>query len=236
MGFLPRRAVLFSQLVEGDEESFNLALLDALTAHRDHHEVADRADDPDAAINLDILALACHARRRGWNIQVTSPTCHPVSFTRPNLAEAAFRGRPAVVLRRPAVVLRCLCGAPRSACGVPAAFRSRPVVSCGVLWCPLRRPVCRTRGRGPDRSAAPSPPPRLPPPSPRLRRDRQVSAPHRGHAVAIPGHAAPALVAFVAATRPPARGEHDPYAETISASRDDRAVDGGPVPQGLNLP
>ncbi|MDP9845583.1 immunity 49 family protein [Streptosporangium lutulentum] len=76
-GFFPPPAVLFSQLVEGDEESFNLALLDALTAHRDHHEVADRADDPDAAINLDILALACHARRRGWNIQVTSPYLPP---------------------------------------------------------------------------------------------------------------------------------------------------------------
>ncbi|MEV6865198.1 immunity 49 family protein [Streptosporangium subroseum] len=72
-GFFPPPAVLFSQLVEGDEESFNLALLDALEAHRDHYEVADRADDPDAAINLDILALACHARRRGWNIRVISP-------------------------------------------------------------------------------------------------------------------------------------------------------------------
>ncbi|GAA4561757.1 hypothetical protein GCM10023193_25700 [Planotetraspora kaengkrachanensis] len=72
-GFFPPPAVLFSQLVEGDEESFNLALLDALTAHRDHYAVADRADDSDAAINLDILALACHARRRGWNVQVVSP-------------------------------------------------------------------------------------------------------------------------------------------------------------------
>jgi hypothetical protein len=71
--FLPPPAVLFSQLVEGDEESFNLALLDALEAHRDHHRVADRATDCDAAINLDILALACHARRRGWNIRVSSP-------------------------------------------------------------------------------------------------------------------------------------------------------------------
>ncbi|MFF2407220.1 Imm49 family immunity protein [Streptomyces sp. NPDC058092] len=71
-GFLPPPAVLFSQLVEGDEESFNLALLDALEAHHDHYRVADRADDPDAAINLDILALTCHARRRGWNIRVTS--------------------------------------------------------------------------------------------------------------------------------------------------------------------
>jgi hypothetical protein len=76
-GFFPPPAVLFSQLVEGDEESFNLALLDALEAHRDHYEVADRADDSDAAINLDVLALTCHARRRGWNIRVISPYLPP---------------------------------------------------------------------------------------------------------------------------------------------------------------
>ncbi|MFD7164882.1 Imm49 family immunity protein [Streptomyces violascens] len=29
--------------------------------------------DPDASVNLDILALACHARRRGWAIHVESP-------------------------------------------------------------------------------------------------------------------------------------------------------------------
>ncbi|MFF4953299.1 Imm49 family immunity protein [Streptomyces chattanoogensis] len=72
-GFFPPPVVLFSQLVEGDEESFNLALADALEAHRDYHQVADRADGSDAAINLDILALTCHARRRGWTIRVKSP-------------------------------------------------------------------------------------------------------------------------------------------------------------------
>ncbi|SEC11530.1 immunity 49 family protein [Streptomyces sp. 2314.4] len=72
-GFFPPPVVLFSQLVEGDEESFNLALADALEAHRDHYQVADRADDCDAAINIDILALTCHARRRGWTIRVESP-------------------------------------------------------------------------------------------------------------------------------------------------------------------
>ncbi|WP_308369417.1 MULTISPECIES: Imm49 family immunity protein [unclassified Streptomyces] len=72
-GFFPPPAVLLSQLVEGDEESFNLALADALEAHRDHYRVADRAEDPDATINLNVLALACHARRRGWNIRVESP-------------------------------------------------------------------------------------------------------------------------------------------------------------------
>lgn len=72
-GFLPPPAVLFSQLVEGDEESFNLALLDALEAHRDYYRVADRADTCDTALDLDALALACHARRRGWEIKVESP-------------------------------------------------------------------------------------------------------------------------------------------------------------------
>ncbi|MGW7434646.1 immunity 49 family protein [Streptomyces sp. NPDC054849] len=72
-GFAMPPAVLLSQLVEGDEESFNLALADALEAHRDHYQVADRADDPDASCNLDVLALACHARRRGWDIRVESP-------------------------------------------------------------------------------------------------------------------------------------------------------------------
>ncbi|MGW7088333.1 Imm49 family immunity protein [Streptomyces sp. NPDC054871] len=72
-GFAPPPSILLSQLVEGDEESFNLALLDALETHRDHYRVADRAEDPDAAVNLNILALACHARRRGWTIRVSSP-------------------------------------------------------------------------------------------------------------------------------------------------------------------
>ncbi|MFF1478490.1 immunity 49 family protein [Streptomyces sp. NPDC058301] len=72
-GFAMPPAVLLSQLVEGDEESFNLALADALEAHRDYYQVADRADDPDASVNLDVLALVCHARRRGWDIHVESP-------------------------------------------------------------------------------------------------------------------------------------------------------------------
>ncbi|MFC8896606.1 immunity 49 family protein [Streptomyces cinereoruber] len=72
-GFAMPPAVLLSQLVEGDEESFNLALADALEAHRAHYEVADRADSPEASVNLDVLALACHARRRGWAVRVESP-------------------------------------------------------------------------------------------------------------------------------------------------------------------
>ncbi|MEU3506430.1 immunity 49 family protein [Streptomyces longwoodensis] len=72
-GFAMPPAVLLSQLVEGDEESFNLALADALEAHRTYYLVADRADDPDSRVNLDVLGLACHARRRGWPIRVASP-------------------------------------------------------------------------------------------------------------------------------------------------------------------
>ncbi|MEU9792793.1 Imm49 family immunity protein [Streptomyces sparsogenes] len=80
-GFFPPPAVLLSQLVEGDEESFNLALADALETHRAHYQVADRAEDSDAAINLDVLALACHARRRGWAIRVSSPYLPPGLLT-----------------------------------------------------------------------------------------------------------------------------------------------------------
>lgn len=65
-------AVLLSQLVAGDEESFGLALADALEAHRDQYLIADRADDPDGALDLDILALACLAVRRGWSVRVES--------------------------------------------------------------------------------------------------------------------------------------------------------------------
>lgn len=72
-GFSMPPAVLLSQLVEGHEESFNLALADALEAHRAYYEVADRADDPNVSVNLDVLALACHARRSGWAIRVESP-------------------------------------------------------------------------------------------------------------------------------------------------------------------
>ncbi|MDX2824794.1 immunity 49 family protein [Streptomyces ipomoeae] len=76
-GFFPPPTILFSQLVEGDAESFNLALLDALESHRDHYRIADRADTSDAALNLDILALTCHARRRGWPIRITTPYLPP---------------------------------------------------------------------------------------------------------------------------------------------------------------
>ncbi|MGA5820688.1 immunity 49 family protein [Kitasatospora sp. NPDC094028] len=72
-GFPPPPAALLARLVEGDESGFNLALLDALEAHRDHYSVADRPTGLDATIDLRVLALACHARRRGWAIRVESP-------------------------------------------------------------------------------------------------------------------------------------------------------------------
>ncbi|MFG2713565.1 Imm49 family immunity protein [Streptomyces goshikiensis] len=80
-GFPPPPAVLLSQLVGGDGESFGLALLDALKAHRDHYLVADRAHCVDAALDLDVLALTCHARRRGWPVRVTSPYLPPLLLT-----------------------------------------------------------------------------------------------------------------------------------------------------------
>jgi hypothetical protein len=76
-GFRMPPAVLLSQLVDGDEESFNLALADSLEQHRDHYRIADRARQPDAALDLDVLGLACHARRRGWAVRVTSPYLPP---------------------------------------------------------------------------------------------------------------------------------------------------------------
>ncbi|WP_371681257.1 immunity 49 family protein [Streptomyces sp. NBC_01276] len=80
-GFLPPPSVLLSQFVEGDEESFGLALLDALEAHRDHHAVADRAGKTGAVLDLGVLALACHARRRGRRVPVASPYLPPRLLT-----------------------------------------------------------------------------------------------------------------------------------------------------------
>ncbi|MEU3572443.1 immunity 49 family protein [Kitasatospora sp. NPDC036755] len=72
--FFPDSVGLLAQLVDGDETGFNLALLDTLEAHRDHYSVADRATDPDAPLDLDVLALVCHARRHhGWTVRVESP-------------------------------------------------------------------------------------------------------------------------------------------------------------------
>ncbi|MFE6503497.1 immunity 49 family protein [Kitasatospora sp. NPDC057738] len=80
--FFPAPVALLSQVVDGDEDGFDLALLEALTAHRDHHRVADRATELTAPLSLDVLALACHARRhRGWAVRIESP-CLPARLLR----------------------------------------------------------------------------------------------------------------------------------------------------------
>ncbi|MDA2805671.1 immunity 49 family protein [Nocardiopsis suaedae] len=64
--------VLLSQLVANDRDGFALALADALEAHRDAFSVGESVEDVDGLINLRILALACLARARGWEIGVDS--------------------------------------------------------------------------------------------------------------------------------------------------------------------
>ncbi|MGW8846187.1 Imm49 family immunity protein [Streptomyces xiamenensis] len=77
-GSFHRPAVLLPPLVDGYEGSFSLALAGALEAHRDHHQVGDRADLAGAAFDLPVLAPACHARCRGWDVRVESPFCPSV--------------------------------------------------------------------------------------------------------------------------------------------------------------
>ncbi|MER5728131.1 Imm49 family immunity protein [Streptomyces sp. NPDC002138] len=77
VNYLSPPVVLLSQLTAGDREGFALALADALEAHRDHYGVGDNGSDPDALLNLDVLALACHARRSGWEVPVVSPYLPP---------------------------------------------------------------------------------------------------------------------------------------------------------------
>ena len=55
-----------------DRDGFALALADALEAHRDAFSVGESAKDVDGCINLRILALACLARARGWELGVDS--------------------------------------------------------------------------------------------------------------------------------------------------------------------
>ncbi|MEU3501987.1 Imm49 family immunity protein [Streptomyces hundungensis] len=72
-GFLAPPVVLLSQLVQGDRQGFVLALADALEEHREHYTVGARGKDMEAALNLDVLGLVCHARRLGWPVPVRSP-------------------------------------------------------------------------------------------------------------------------------------------------------------------
>ncbi|WP_405017133.1 immunity 49 family protein [Kitasatospora sp. NBC_00070] len=64
---------LLSQLVEGDRAGFALALADALEAHREHYTVGELPAEPDALVDLDVLALACLVHRMGWPVPVSSP-------------------------------------------------------------------------------------------------------------------------------------------------------------------
>ncbi|GAA2434110.1 Imm49 family immunity protein [Streptomyces mauvecolor] len=72
-GFLAPPVSLLSQLVQGDQQGFALALADALEEHREHYTVGARGKDMEAAVNLDVLGLACHARRIGWPVPIRSP-------------------------------------------------------------------------------------------------------------------------------------------------------------------
>ncbi|MFF3975861.1 immunity 49 family protein [Streptomyces sp. NPDC001828] len=71
--FLAPPLSLLSQLVQCDQQGFALALADALEEHREHYTVGARGRDMEAAVNLDVLGLACHARRIGWPVPVRSP-------------------------------------------------------------------------------------------------------------------------------------------------------------------
>lgn len=71
--FLAPPVSLLSQLVQGDQQGFALALADALEEHREHYTVGDRGKDMEAAVNLDVLGLACHAHRIGWPVPIRSP-------------------------------------------------------------------------------------------------------------------------------------------------------------------
>ncbi|WP_053724907.1 immunity 49 family protein [Streptomyces sp. WM6378] len=71
--FLAPPVSLLSQLVQGDQQGFALALADALEEHREHYTVGDRGKDMEAAVNLDVLGLACHAHRIGWPVPMRSP-------------------------------------------------------------------------------------------------------------------------------------------------------------------
>ncbi|MFD7341649.1 immunity 49 family protein [Streptomyces violascens] len=71
--FLAPPVSLLSQLVQGDQQGFALALADALEDHREHYTVGDRGKDMEAAVSLDVLGLACHARRIGWPVPIRSP-------------------------------------------------------------------------------------------------------------------------------------------------------------------
>lgn len=71
-GYPPPPVILLSQLVAGDREGFALALADALEEHRDASGVGRNQGDSDGFVNTRVLALACLARARGWDVPVES--------------------------------------------------------------------------------------------------------------------------------------------------------------------
>ncbi|MBT2454823.1 immunity 49 family protein [Streptomyces sp. ISL-86] len=72
-GFFPPPAVLLSQLVEGDEESFNLALADALEAHRDYYGAAGESAEGQVALPPE--SEKCPPKRRRAGIVVCAIRC-----------------------------------------------------------------------------------------------------------------------------------------------------------------
>ncbi|WP_150253157.1 immunity 49 family protein [Nocardiopsis deserti] len=71
-GSPPPPVILLSQLVAGDREGFVLALVDALEEHRDAFSVGMNQGKSDGFVNTSVLALACLARARGWDVPVES--------------------------------------------------------------------------------------------------------------------------------------------------------------------
>ncbi|MBE3000164.1 immunity 49 family protein [Nocardiopsis sp. HNM0947] len=69
---VPFSGVLFSQIVAGDEEGFNLALADRLEEHREAYSFGRRLREPKGLVATHVLALACLARAKGWAIRVES--------------------------------------------------------------------------------------------------------------------------------------------------------------------
>ncbi|WP_017569173.1 immunity 49 family protein [Nocardiopsis halotolerans] len=71
-GHPPPPVILLSQLVEGDRDGFALALVDALEEHREAFSVGGNHGDSDGFVDTRVLALACLARARGWDVPVES--------------------------------------------------------------------------------------------------------------------------------------------------------------------
>ncbi len=71
-GSPPPPVILLSQLIAGDREGSALALVDALEEHQDAFSVGVNQGKSDGFVNTCVLALACLARARGWDVPVES--------------------------------------------------------------------------------------------------------------------------------------------------------------------